>query len=534
MNRQIVGPKPRLPASEVMKNCPEIWPVDGRSDNQVKGIKSKLGISTKKPKISVNMVSSNQTVGEQPTLFDRNGEMTNFEEWLEQFENWMIANTLDEGEDRRKQALFRVALGTEGQRRMKKITAKDYDELLQKAADEFKPRDELVILRLKFLKRRQRRGERTRDFIAELRKLAAVCQLGEETEGVILTVLLMNMFNQTWAQDLAIKVPESLEEAERRIEQWEKDFEVKTQMKRMTENNDVRNKPMDRTGEIPTCGKCGGRHYITQECRAKDVICHNCKRMGHYARMCKAPIQTKKSTNEITEELEELEIADSTNEVKKIGRKDGKEYVDLMINETKVTLLIDCGSNITVLNEEAVGQMGLGDKVVEAKSEFEVFGGGIIQSVGILWIEMRNGSRKVNVKSTVVRRGTNLLSAKDAKMLGLVTFPKQKGISKNNIIYGHYFNNTKAVYVAHKEVKPAANYSPVGSCKFSYRIELREGCKPVCMPGRPVPYALRDETIEAIKKLVREGILTEAEQTDWVSPIVVTKKGRTPPGMWRF
>ena len=40
---------------------------------------------------------------------------------------------------------------------------------------------------------------------------------------------------------------------------------------------------------IHTCGNCGGSHQFgSSYCRAFGVVCHNCKRSNHLARMCRS------------------------------------------------------------------------------------------------------------------------------------------------------------------------------------------------------------------------------------------------------
>lgn len=56
-------------------------------------------------------------------------------------------------------------------------------------------------------------------------------------------------------------------------------------------------------------------------------------------------------------------------------------------------------------------------------------------------------------------------------------------------------------------------------------IHLRPGVRPVFMRARPLAYALRGPVERTLDQLVRDGILTPIERSDWATPIVpVVKK----------
>ncbi|XP_026742280.1 uncharacterized protein K02A2.6-like [Trichoplusia ni] len=59
-------------------------------------------------------------------------------------------------------------------------------------------------------------------------------------------------------------------------------------------------------------------------------------------------------------------------------------------------------------------------------------------------------------------------------------------------------------------------------------IHVRPGSRPVFMRARPLAYALREPVERALDQLVRDGILTPVDRSDWATPIVpVVKKDGT-------
>ncbi|XP_063632017.1 uncharacterized protein K02A2.6-like isoform X2 [Cydia splendana] len=56
-------------------------------------------------------------------------------------------------------------------------------------------------------------------------------------------------------------------------------------------------------------------------------------------------------------------------------------------------------------------------------------------------------------------------------------------------------------------------------------IHLRADARPVFLRARPLAYALREPVERALEQLVRDGVLTPVDRSDWATPIVpVVKK----------
>ena len=56
------------------------------------------------------------------------------------------------------------------------------------------------------------------------------------------------------------------------------------------------------------------------------------------------------------------------------------------------------------------------------------------------------------------------------------------------------------------------------------KITLSANARPAFHKARPVPFALQAKVDTEIDRLVREGVLTPVEQSEWASPIVVVRK----------
>ena len=55
----------------------------------------------------------------------------------------------------------------------------------------------------------------------------------------------------------------------------------------------------------PTCWNCGNLRHPRASCPARDAVCHNCQRMGHFSKLCKSAKFKHQSTSAAGEALTE-------------------------------------------------------------------------------------------------------------------------------------------------------------------------------------------------------------------------------------
>ena len=56
------------------------------------------------------------------------------------------------------------------------------------------------------------------------------------------------------------------------------------------------------------------------------------------------------------------------------------------------------------------------------------------------------------------------------------------------------------------------------------KLNIREGCTPVFLKARPVPYSLRAKVEAELEQLQKAGIITPIEWSEWATPILVVPK----------
>lgn len=111
---------------------------------------------------------------------------------------------------------------------------------------------------------------------------------------------------------------------------------------------------LKRTGQsrsaLRACYRCGGQH-LREDCRFKEAHCHNCRRKGHIAKVCKSKSTTQQAryvsdTQENSEEIDLYAIA----EVHVDSSGDGIE-IFLELAGHHVKMILDMGASLFIIPE---------------------------------------------------------------------------------------------------------------------------------------------------------------------------------------
>ena len=91
---------------------------------------------------------------------------------------------------------------------------------------------------------------------------------------------------------------------------------------------------------------CGSQFHIRAKCPAKEAVCHLCKKVGHYARVCQSTKQKSSAFLENSQLATLLTCSGKTHPL-------AKSCINIMINGSVVNTLVDSGSTdiLSILNK---------------------------------------------------------------------------------------------------------------------------------------------------------------------------------------
>lgn len=259
----------------------------------------------------------------QPFDFKKPDE---WEKWKKRFELFLSASGLDKEEETRKVSTLMYCLGEDAEGVLVSTNIRDddrkkYKEVMSKFDEYFKVRRNVIYERAKFNTREQREGETADEYITALYELIETCEYGTLKEEILRDRLVVGIRDKRMSEKLQLEADLTLESAKKSIRQKEAVRQQSKELATSTKQHLVedvtrqttRRPPRSRAGTAskpqdsatpPKCIRCGRRkHQGNEKCPARNVICHNCKKRGHFKAHCLSKT-SQASTGEVEAEEE--------------------------------------------------------------------------------------------------------------------------------------------------------------------------------------------------------------------------------------
>ncbi|GFO39028.1 Gag-Pol protein [Plakobranchus ocellatus] len=251
------------------------------------------------------------------------------------------------------------------------------------------------------------------------------------------------------------------------------------------------------------CKYCGRQHeMLKSKCPAFGKECGKCHGRNHFASMCK----TSRKAN-----VNNLESSDSESEPAWVNtvhdRRAKLVRCKLIVKRTPVAFLIDSGASVNVLPKK------LAKNLIPSITSLTSFGGSSLSCVGKTREILKNAKtkKKFNVEFVVCEQNVQpILGLRAAEQMGLLSLKSA--------------NLEEVFLLSSLECIPVFN-DELGQFPGQQHLTTDPNVKPVIMPNRRVPIAVRGRFKQELDRLTELGVLAPVtEPTPWVSQIVVAHK----------
>ncbi|MGH0117490.1 UNVERIFIED_CONTAM: hypothetical protein FKN15_078184, partial [Acipenser sinensis] len=207
-------------------------------------------------------------------------------QWLESFNMYLLASDLQDMSGTRKRAILIHCLGPEGQHIFKTLgDSPSFKNATTKLTQHFGPRHNAVEERCKFRCRAQFQGESVRQYIANLKELAATCKFEDQYDQMIWDQFIEKKTNSkirehllmepdTLTLDRTLEIACQIEAAVAEAKQLSAEQPQST-----LQENETTVQAVASHGHMAAssgrCGNCGATRHKTgrQDCIAKDKRC---------------------------------------------------------------------------------------------------------------------------------------------------------------------------------------------------------------------------------------------------------------------
>ena len=266
------------------------------------------------------------------------------------------------------------------------------------------------------------------------------------------------------------------------------------------------------------CRFCGKPNWSMEHvCPARRSQCNNCKKMGHFAKVCKS-----KTVSRITEAVSSGSNTEPWPEIDHIQSVNGINRVDfyktiLLVHGQPIEFIFDTGSPATIIPPI------INPKEIKATSKcFVDVNKNPIKFQGEAMVEVKTEETKT-VLPILITENKNT-----QPLLGLDWLDKLEiglqGNLETNII-----RNITASEKGEKLFKEFENFFKNNHTikDLTIDIQLKKDTKPIQQKGRPVPIHFQNIVKNELKKLIEKGHLEKADKTTencFVSSAVITIK----------
>ena len=239
--------------------------------------------------------------------------------WLKRFERYRVASGLKNKPNADQVSILLYSMGDCADYILSTLTVNEeidtYDDVKTALDEYFKVRRNVICERARFNKRTQSPGEPVDTFIQDLYKLSESCDYGNLREDLIrdrIVVGVYTNYSDALSDTLQAKSDLSLKKA---IELSRQAEARKHNLEYVRENTAATNKTVDyvkpahainkhKAGAKPkaknyptadsstttrthSCKWCGRSRHDRRHCPAREAICRNCQRKGHFHSVCR-------------------------------------------------------------------------------------------------------------------------------------------------------------------------------------------------------------------------------------------------------
>lgn len=444
---------------------------------------------------------------------------------------------------------------------------KSYDEVVAALDGYFDPEPLEMVELWRFRSRNQREGETITEFITALQREAKHCKFDTYLQKALRNQLVFGLRNQRIrsrlieereltfdkAKDIALSMEASGEGADvinRRMQ------DVNLMDGRKTKRHPAQAAaPSGSTVQVTnttnrTCFRCGSDAHLANVCAHKDTICSHCKKKGHLKRVCisftSATAMMRRSTlaskhskfnANMVEQEEEEASEDSDNEVvneictidvcklEGNGSPLSKIFLDLSVNDVPIQFEVDSGSPVSLIS--------LGDKVRcfkdlplhESNIELRSYCGSKIEVYGTVSANVAYHGENNNLRLFVVETSRHPLLGRE--WMRSLRLDWNEVMSKYDTTVDKVELRSPKTSVLKGLIDEFSSVFDDSLGKITgveASLSLKQGCTPVFLKARSIPFAIRDAVECEINRMVDSGVLVKVNHSNWATPVVPVMK----------
>jgi len=396
-------------------------------------------------------------------------------------------------------------------------TESSYEDLVKKLRTNYAKVTFPSTERIKFFALRQESAQSLTDYANILRNKATTCTFPIQFyEQALITAFVGGLKDEHVRKHLMQKSLETFEETINLAKTMESVLKEGANIRSVNASNELMvnklrkvDKP-DSKSKQTTCSSCGSKEHSRSTCRFSKVICRNCKKEGHIAKVCRAGTDGhKKNVNTLFLSAIQDFVNDETMDIQ------------MKIDDFQIKFQLDTGSPITLINERTWEHMGK-PKLEKCQLELNSFTGHSIKLKGQRMVNVQFNEQNKQLKLFVISGfGTNILGRDWIFGIDLISRSLNDFISSKSML--------KVDLGARSLNDLCTHYGAIfkeglGRCKIEAHLHVKPNVVPKYCKPRSLPFAYREAVEIDLNRLLADEIIEPIDVSKWAAPIVVVPK----------
>ncbi|UYV67682.1 K02A2.6-like [Cordylochernes scorpioides] len=454
--------------------------------------------------------------------------------WIKRFERFRKASELKSKKEEEQVNALIYILGEKAEDalisfNLTEIEINNYETVVKKFEEHFIGKRNVIFERAQFNRRYQQDGEAVEEYIRVLHKMAENCNYGSLKEEMIRDRIVVGVKNLQLSEKLQLEPNLTLERAIQAACQTEcvkqqqtilrstttqaanvdQVYEKKLPPRRFNSTNgkgDASKKSKFQKWSKPEksgCIRCGAsKFHPYKDCPAKEVKCHKCKKVGHFAKVC-----YNKTVGQVTQGDDYHFVGN----IYENGQNSNDWKVYVKVDKIKILFKMDTGADVNIIPQEIYFKNFAHKKL--CKPDIQLLGPRQVKLhvIGKFTALIEKDGRSIPGEIFVVPQLMQpLLSGKACESLNLIKI--LQSIEKRNSL--NPFEEYPKLFTG------------LGTLQGSYTIKLKDESQPHAIyTPRRIPIPLLNKTKEQLDQMVEKGVIEKVEQpTDWCAPMVIVPK----------